>query len=351
MPWLAHLGLLLLSWSAASVLTPVVVRFCERSRAFDQPDERKLHNRCVGRLGGVAIFAALSLGLTAAVYAVMSNQLDVFVEQARLIPVLYLGLCGFFFIGFLDDLHSIPALWRLLAQFAVATAVVLLGGGTSLRVTHLFGDPTALPDWLSIVLTIMWIVGVVNTFNWIDGLDGLAAGIAVISATAFYVIALLKPGLPNAGLTMALCIMLVGAVLGFLRYNFQPARIFLGDGGAFSLGYLLAVVSVIGLFKTAAAISFVAPVAILVLPLGDTLFAILRRVAKRQPITQPDNRHIHHRILSWIKRRYEAQRQPSAREGEDEALLLGRAHRATVLSLYAFALAFASLAVWLGVRA
>lgn len=348
MPWLSHLGLFLLAFGLAWAITPLVINLCRRHDALDLPAERKVHRAGVPRLGGVAVFAALSLGLTAAVLLVLREQINVAPEHARLIPVIYAGLCGFFFIGFLDDLRPLPALARLLAQFAIATGVVLLAGGTALRVTSLFGHHH-FPDWLSIMLTVLWIVGVVNTFNWIDGLDGLAAGIALISATAFYCIAVLKPGLPNAGLTMAICITLIGAVLGFLRYNFQPARIFIGDGGAFALGYLLAVVSIIGLFKTAAAISFVAPVAILVLPIGDTFFAILRRLFKGQPVTQADNRHIHHRILAWISRRYRA-RLPADAQGVMDEALQGRAHRMTVLALYSFAALFSALAVWVSSR-
>jgi UDP-GlcNAc:undecaprenyl-phosphate GlcNAc-1-phosphate transferase len=346
MPWLPHLGLFVLALLLATGITPVVIRLCQRSNTLDMPDARKVHTRGIPRLGGVAIFGALSIGLTLAVYAVIGNFLNIAADQARLILVIYAGLCGFFLIGFFDDLKSIRALVRLAAQFAVATVVVLLAGGTALRITTLFGGRT-LPDWLSIAITVLWIVAVVNTFNWIDGLDGLASGVALISALAFYTISLLKPGLPNAALTMAICAVLAGAVVGFLRYNFQPARIFLGDGGAFSLGYVLAVVSVIGLFKTAAAISFITPVAILVLPLGDTLFAILRRLWLRQPVTQPDNKHIHHRMFAYVSSRYRAYFASSGTGAVDEEMLQGKAHRMAVLALYAFAALFAGLAVWI----
>jgi len=349
MPWLAHLGLFVLAYALASGITPLVIRLCERSNALDLPDERKVHTRGIPRLGGVAVFTALSIGFTAAVFAVMFNLLSIGPDQARLMLVIYGGLCGFFLIGFFDDLKSVPALARLLGQFVVATAVVMLAGGQELRITALFGGH-ALPDWASIAITVIWIVAVVNTFNWIDGLDGLASGVALISAAAFYVIAVLKPGLPHAALTMAICVVLGGSILGFLRYNFQPAKIFIGDGGAFSLGYVLAVVSVIGLFKTAAAISFITPVAILVLPLGDTLFAILRRLWRRQSVTTPDKAHIHHRVLAYISRRYRSHLSADERGAVNDELLQGKAHRMAVLALYAFATVFAGLAVWIGSR-
>ena len=190
----------------------------------------------------------------------------------------------------MDDLKSLPAWSRLIAQFAVATLVVVLSGGR-IRIASAFGH-FIFPAWLAIIMTILWIVGVVNTFNWIDGLDGLAAGIGAISALAFFVIVAIKPGLPNAPLTAALCAMLIGAVMGFLPYNFFPAKTFIGDGGAFSLGYLLAVISVVGLFKQAAVVGFVLPVVVLALPITDTLFAILRR-AHPPPADHPARQQAH----------------------------------------------------------
>ena len=349
LPWAAS-GLVIATLLITAGLTPFVLRACRSLHVYDRPGERKIHQRDIPRLGGVAIFGAVVLVFGLAALGAVADWLDFTPEQARLAPVIFLGLCGFFVIGFLDDLRSLPALPRLIAQFAVAGAVVWFSGPAGIRITALFGH-TVLPEWASVALTVLWIVGVVNTFNWIDGLDGLAAGLAGIAGTAFLVIALARPLLPNSPLTIALSAILVGAVLGFIPYNFQPARIFIGDGGAFSLGYLLAVVSVTGLFKQAALISFIVPVFILALPITDTVFAILRRMFKGQPITQPDNRHIHHRMLALLSRRYR-RRMPLAQWSVlQEQLVTGMAHRNTVLALYAFAAAFAALAVVLGVNA
>jgi UDP-GlcNAc:undecaprenyl-phosphate GlcNAc-1-phosphate transferase len=261
-------------------------------------------------------------------------------------PAIYVGLACFFLIGFFDDLKSIPAVPRLLMQFGAAGLTVWLSAG-SVSMSSLLGRPISEP--LAWALSIIWIVGVVNTFNWIDGLDGLSAGIAGISATAFLVLALVNPALPNALLTAILCSILVGALAGFLPFNFFPARIFIGDGGAFILGYLLAVISIAGLFKQAAVISFVIPVAILALPIGDTLFAIVRRAMKGQKITTPDNKHIHHRVLGLLSRRY-ADRYGG--EGHaDEQFVRSAAHRSTVLILYSLAAIFAAIAVAAGLRA
>jgi UDP-GlcNAc:undecaprenyl-phosphate/decaprenyl-phosphate GlcNAc-1-phosphate transferase len=348
MPNLANLGLLLLALVLAAAITPGVIRLCRNYQLYDKPGARKVHHRSVPRLGGVAIFIALSLGMTAAVFAVLGGFVDLPPQYARLVPTIYLGLCGFFFIGFWDDLRSLPAWPRLLAQFAVATAVVLGGGTGGVRIASAFGH-IVFPEWLSIMLTIIWIVGVVNCFNWIDGLDGLAAGAAVISATAFFILVSFK-ALPNATLTAALCALLIGAILGFLPYNFHPAKIFVGDGGAFSLGYMLAVISIVGLFKTAAAISFLLPVIILALPLTDTLFAIFRRLLRGQSPTAPDNKHIHHRMLALLSRRYRQGLPEEMLTRVEQRLVEARAHRNTVLALYGFAALFAAIAVVLGLR-
>jgi len=345
----ANIGLAMLALALSAVFTPAVIRLCSRLRAFDAPCARKVHRREVPRLGGVGLFIALSLGMTAAGFAALAGWIEIPAQYVRLMPVIYLGLCGYFFIGFWDDLRSLPAWPRLIAQLAVASMVVLLGWGAGLRITAAFGH-YVFPAWLSFIVSVVWIAGVVNCFNWIDGLDGLAAGLGLIAALAFFALVVLKPGLPNTALTAALCALIIGALLGFLPYNFYPARTFIGDGGAFSLGYMLAVVSVVGLFKTAAVISFLLPVLILALPIGDTLFAILRRLARGEPVTAPDNQHIHHRILALFSRRY--RRALALGPRSSEAMLAeARAHRNTVLALYAFAALFAALAVGMGIRA
>jgi UDP-GlcNAc:undecaprenyl-phosphate GlcNAc-1-phosphate transferase len=344
----ALMGLAALAMALSLVVTPLVIGLCRRHQALDRPDARKIHKAGTPRLGGVAVFVAVSIGLSIAAIAGNLGWIDLPVAQARLLPVIYFGLCGFFLIGFLDDLKSIPVLPRLLAQLGVAAAVVLFSSG-AIGIRTVFGQ-YVLPEWLSVAVTVLWIAGVVNTFNWIDGLDGLAAGIAAISASAFLVLALTEHGLPNSILTAAICVVLIGGVLGFLPYNFHPAKIFIGDGGAFSLGYLLAVVSVIGLFKQAAVISFILPVAILMLPLTDTVFAIVRRLVRGRPVTAPDNRHIHHRMLWRLSRTYRSHLPAEQASAVEEELIHSRAHRNSVLALYAFGAAFAILAILAGLN-
>ena len=350
MPTAVFAGLLIVPMLLSALITPLVVRLCLSFSLLDMPGERKVHRTGIPRLGGVAIFTAVSIGMTLTTIGVWGEVITLSAAQARLIPLIYAGLCGFFFIGFFDDLRSIPALYRLLMQFGVAGCVVWLGGAVGLRIGSVFGS-YILPDWLSVLVSVIWIVGVVNTFNWIDGLDGLSSGIGLICTLAFMLIAMFKPSLPNAVLCLALCLVLAGAIIGFMPWNFHPAKIFIGDGGAFSLGYMLAVISLIGLYKQAALISFVLPVLILVLPIGDTIFAIGRRLLARRPITMADDKHIHHRLLARLSRDYRST-MPEAEYGvlRDE-LLKSRAHRNTVLSLYGFAAIFAAVAVIVGIRA
>lgn len=343
------LGLAAFALALSALATPVVIRFCRRYEMLDRPNRRKVHAHGVPRLGGAALFIALTLGLLLAYLAAQMGWLSLTAAQLRLVPVIYLGLCGFFVIGFADDLRSLPAMPRLVAQLGVALAVVLLSGGI-IRINSFFGQ-VLLPPWLAVAVTVIWIAGIVNTFNWIDGLDGLSAGIGSISTLAFLILALCKPALPNAALTVVLCLLLAGALSGFLIYNFHPAKIFIGDGGAFSLGYMLAVISVVGLYKQAAVITFLLPLLILALPIGDTLFAVARRLVRGQPITRPDNRHIHHRILALMSREYRARLSNSERDAIREELQVNPAHRNTVLALYTFAAVFAGIAVIVGIRA
>jgi len=351
MVWWALGALCVLSGLISWFVTPAVLRYCRKYRTFDTFDARKLHTRLVPRLGGVAIFVAVSLGLFAALLTSYAGWISMPVFESRLVPAIYVGLCGFFFIGFFDDLKPLPALPRLAGQIVVATGAVLLSAGPSdpgIRITAALGHPLHIAPWEQVAITVLWIVGIANTFNWIDGLDGLASGVAGISALGFLTLALLHPALPYSSLTAALTIVLVGSLLGFLPYNFFPARIFIGDGGAFSLGYLLAVISVVGLFKQAAVISFIVPITLLALPIFDTAFAILRRLARGKNPVAPDNKHIHHRMLALLNRAYREHLPSDELTRIEEKVIQRRAHRDTVLWLYAVCAVCAAVAIYLG---
>jgi UDP-GlcNAc:undecaprenyl-phosphate GlcNAc-1-phosphate transferase len=197
-----------------------------------------------------------------------------------------------FLVGLVDDLVSLKPSHKLLGQVAAALVVALSG----LRIEFI-GDPFSggliLLGLLSVPVTILYLVGFANVINLIDGLDGLAAGVSAISATSLLVLAAQGNRLSAAVLAAAL----IGACLGFLRYNFHPASIFMGDSGAMFLGFGLAAVSLLGVMKTTAAIALAVPLMIIGVPIFDTLSAIVRRIRHKRPISEADKGHIHHRLL------------------------------------------------------
>jgi len=199
--------------------------------------------------------------------------------------------------GALDDVVDLPPWAKLLAQFAAAGIAVLYGVKVEVLTNpNVFSAEMwiVLGD-LSIPFTLLWIVGVTNAFNLIDGLDGLAAGVSVISCATMLAASLLVPAATDIAVLLAA---MAGACIGFLPYNIHPAQVFMGDTGALLLGYVMATVSIVGLFKMYALVTFVVPVLALAIPLADTLCAVVRRMAKGQSILKPDRCHLHHRLLA-----------------------------------------------------
>ena len=206
-----------------------------------------------------------------------------------------LGAVVIVILGIFDDIYALPAMPKFMIQIAAAL-VAVLGGNRIFGLSNInifSSDPYWELGWLSIPISVLWIVGITNAVNLIDGLDGLACGVSTISSMSLLVIALIMAEPDVAMITAALA----GACLGFLPYNMNPARIFMGDTGSTFLGYILAVVSIQGLFKFYTFISFAAPFLMLGLPIFDTCFAILRRLAKGQSPMAPDRGHIHHRLI------------------------------------------------------
>lgn len=262
------------------VLTPIIKRLAVRVGAMDVPDARKVHHGSIPRLGGLAIF----IGYIVAVVATVSDLFSVM--------GLIVGSIILIAVGVWDDVKQIGPKTKLLGQILAAAVLVAFGDKVEF-ITNPWGQMIYL-DYFSIPLTIFWIVGFTNIVNLIDGLDGLAAGISLISCIAIFTV-LLQIGQSDLALvTMALA----GAACGFLRYNFNPAKIFMGDTGSMLLGYTMAAVSVIGAVKTAATVSLVVPVIVLGLPILDTTFAIIRRKINNRPVFKPDKGHVHHRLLA-----------------------------------------------------
>ncbi len=324
----------------ALLVTPLLLALCRRFRLYDVSNARKVHHGEKPRLGGVSIFIAtlVSIGYIA---IVMDPNL-IPLSRTQLFALMG-GAVLFFALGLADDLWHLSARVKFSLQIVFALAVAWAG----INVGTLFGT-VMLPTWFSYVLTVFWIVGIVNTINFVDGLDGLSAGISSVAFLAILVLSLARGDYFFSLVSLAV----LGALLGFLPYNFYPARIFLGDGGALLIGYYLATIALLGFFKQTTVIAFLLPLLILLVPIADTTFAILRRLVAGRPITSPDKKHIHHRLLFFVNRR---RRQQMLRNGEiiddtARSFIEGLAHRNTVLILYLVSFAFAAVAVWLGLR-
>ena len=280
----AAVAALLTAAVVALISTPVVRSLAFRIGAVDVPkDGRRMHDHPIPRMGGLAIFFGFILSVL--LFLPLTQQLRGMLLGAVIIVIL----------GIFDDIYALPAKLKFLVQIAAALLAVWAGNriyGLS-NINIFSSDPYWELGWLSYPISIFWIVGITNAVNLIDGLDGLACGVSTISSMTLLVIALVVSE-PDVALLMAA---LAGACIGFLPYNLNPARIFMGDTGSTFLGFVLAVVSIQGLFKFYTIISFAAPFLILGLPIFDTAFAILRRLAKGQSPMTPDRGHIHHRLI------------------------------------------------------
>ena len=276
---ISYFAILLAAFSVTFLVTPLVRQFAVKAGLVDKPDPRKVHKIPVPRVGGIAIFA----GCMVTVF--VSSSID-----GPLAGIL-LGASVIFITGILDDIYSLNPFVKLGGQILAACITWFFGVSISF-VTNPFGGLLYI-EWIALPLTIIWIVGMINTMNLIDGLDGLAAGLAAISAFTISRVAL------NNGQVQAavLAIALVGACLGFLRYNFSPAQIFMGDTGSMFLGYMIATMSIFGVLKSTITISLFVPILVLGVPISDTFFAIFRRIKNKKGIFQPDRGHFHHILI------------------------------------------------------
>ena len=275
---------LLVAAIVAFIATPVVRSLAFKIGAVDVPkDNRRMHNHPIPRMGGLAIFFGFILSAL------------IFVPLSTPVRGMLLGGVIIVILGIFDDIYALPALPKFFVQIAAALVAVLMGNQIDiLSNPNIFSSE---PYWVlgiwSIPISGLWIVGITNAVNLIDGLDGLACGVSTISSMTMLVIALTVAEAQVAILMAALA----GACIGFLPYNLNPAKIFMGDTGSPFLGVVLATVSIQGLFKSYAIISFAVPFLVLGLPIFDTCFAILRRLARGQSPMAPDRGHIHHRLI------------------------------------------------------
>ncbi|MBX6377608.1 MAG: undecaprenyl/decaprenyl-phosphate alpha-N-acetylglucosaminyl 1-phosphate transferase [Clostridia bacterium] len=271
----------IISFLLAFALTPVVRRVALRIGVVDRPGERSVHTRPVPLLGGVAIFLAFGAGV-AATGGLSSLPARGILAGGALMLV----------VGIVDDYRPLRPAVKLAGQ--LAAAVVLLFAGVRIDfVTNPWGGLLALGPW-AYPLTLLWVVAIINVVNLMDGLDGLAAGVTSIACVTLALVAWQTQQPLEAVLLIAA---LAGSALGFLPYNFNPARIFMGDAGSMFLGYVLAAVSVEGSVKSPAAVALAVPLLVLGLPIADTFLAILRRLQSGRPVGQADRDHLHHRLL------------------------------------------------------
>jgi len=289
---------------ATFFVTFLVKKLAVKFNIVDFPNQRKIHKKVTPQAGGVAIFIGFALGL-----------LYLQPEHEHLMEIT-LGACTIILIGLLDDRFDIRPIIKLSGQIIAAT--FLISSGLIIeRITLPFIGLFDLGP-LSVLITILWVVGITNAINLIDGLDGLATGVSTIALTTMLVMAIIDTQVFAA----YLAIVLIGANLGFLYHNFYPAKIYMGDTGSNFLGYMIAVISMLGLFKNVAILGFVIPIFILAVPIFDTLFAIIRRAKTNHGIMQADNKHIHYQLIR-----------------------VGFSHRQSVIIIYFFSAMFGLLAI------
>lgn len=282
--WIKVMLAILIAFVVSFALTPVVKILAQKLGAMDVPGEaRRVHDHPIPRMGGLAIFLGFIVSML------------LFVDITQEVRGILLGSIIIVITGVIDDIISLRAWTKFLIQILAAVIAVLHG-----VVINVVSNPNVFSSqeaivlgWLAIPLTVLWIVGITNSVNLIDGLDGLAVGVSTISCVTILVVALLVSE-PNVALIVAA---LAGACIGFMPYNLNPAHIFMGDTGSLLLGYVLATVSVLGLFKFYAIVTFVVPVLALAVPLSDTLFAFCRRILHGQSPFHADRGHFHHKLM------------------------------------------------------
>jgi UDP-GlcNAc:undecaprenyl-phosphate GlcNAc-1-phosphate transferase len=293
---------ILLAFGLALLVTPLVRKCAFKLGALDRPDQRKVHKKVMPRLGGLAIYFSFIV--------VTLLTLDI---TPQIIGLL-VGGSLIILVGFIDDTKGLSPGLKLAGQIAAAAAIVPFGLKVEF-LTNPFSEELITLGLLTIPVTVIWIVSVTNAVNLIDGLDGLAGGTTFISALTLAAVVWIETaaagGSRGQSDAIVLALILAASIIGFLRYNFYPAKIFLGDSGSMYLGFSMAALSIMGMAKSATFISVIIPVVILGIPLLDTIFAIVRRYFGRRPIFQPDKEHLHHRLIQ-----------------------MGLSHRQAVLSIY-----------------
>lgn len=307
------------------ILIPIVKRIAVACGALDKPNARKVHQVPIPLWGGLGVSIGYFLSLGAVIWLSSSFRAALTDNMISQLIGMTIGGVLIVIVGMIDDRFGMPAKVKLALQLIIGAVMYYFG----IRIDYIavpFYGVCFLSAWQSIAVTLFWIAGITNALNLIDGLDGLLAGVSFTVAAVFFVVSILK-GQFVIALVMA-C--LLGCSLGFLRYNFNPAQIFMGDTGSLFFGLMFAGWSIIGLLKSTATFAFVLPLFLMAVPIFDTAFAIVRRLIAHKPIFQADKGHLHHRLLA-----------------------LGLSQRQVVLVIYAintlFGLCGLALFYWTGV--
>lgn len=273
--------ILLVTFITSFILVFFVKKIAGHINAMDIPNKRKIHKKPIPRIGGLAIFFAFLLGYI--LYGSVSVQM------------LSVLIGGFIIIitGLIDDINPIKPRYKLIGQTAAATIAVVYGKLYFNNIT-LLGFNLIFPTWVNMILSIIFIIAIINAINLIDGLDGLAGGVSTIYFITIAILAFVLNRL--GGLDVILALIMAGSTLGFLVHNFPPAKIFMGDTGSMFLGFMIAVIALLG-YKVATITTIIIPILILFVPLFDTILAVFRRMLKKEPISSPDKEHFHHQLL------------------------------------------------------
>ncbi|MBF7019299.1 undecaprenyl/decaprenyl-phosphate alpha-N-acetylglucosaminyl 1-phosphate transferase [Staphylococcus sp. 18_1_E_LY] len=290
--------LIIFSMIVSLILTPIIIKISQKMDIVDKPNYRKVHTKPISVLGGTVILFSFLLGIW------LGHPIETEVKP------LVIGSVLIYLVGLIDDIYDLKPIIKLIGQIVAALIVVYYG--VTIDFISLPIGPTIHFGILGVPITVIWIVAITNAINLIDGLDGLASGVSAIALATIGFIAILQANI----FIIMICSVLIGALLGFLCFNFHPAKIFLGDSGALLIGFIVGFLSLLG-FKNITFVSLFFPIVILAVPFIDTLFAMIRRVKKGQHIMQADKSHLHHKLLE-----------------------LGYSHRQTVVLIYSIAILF-----------
>lgn len=281
----AHIIGAIISYLLGVFIVPLVIAYSKKQGLIDEPNERKIHKEPISRLGGVAIFSSTMLTFLFLVFLS-------YYPYGSLLSGILLGSSLMFLLGLMDDIYTLDAKFKLFIQVAIATLVYLLGVKID-SIFNPFGGVIHLGHF-SYLITILWIVGISNAVNFIDGIDGLAGSVITVNSITLGIIAVAM--VPPNPISALIAFILAGSMLAFLTYNFNPAKIFMGDSGALFSGFLLATLSITGVMKTAT-LAILLPFVVLAVPIIDITYSSLRRISKGKSPFVADSEHIHHKLL------------------------------------------------------